>query len=147
MADIERQAPTVALAEHLGGFAAAEGTFTRAVTHVRADGWPRLSVTFAVALGASDGCSAELLRAFLGVGRVRTYPRRRPHYDDEVVFAVRAFRDLVDVVVPFMDEHLPPSHKRTQYETWRRDLLAYDAARSTRPAWSRTRRPAADPSR
>jgi hypothetical protein len=140
MADAERGTPTDALAEHLGGFVAAEGTFTRAVSHVRADGQPRLSFTFAVALGASDHISVELLHAVLGVGRVRSYPRRRAHYDDEVVFAVRAFRDLVDVVVPFMDEHLPPSHKRDQYDAWRRELLAYDTARRGRSGWSRRAR-------
>lgn len=79
---------------------------------------------------------------FLGVGRVRTYPRRKAHYDDEVVYAVRAFRDLVNVVVPFLDEHLPTSHKRMRYEAWRTELLAYDAARASRQGWSRRRRSA-----
>jgi hypothetical protein len=41
------------------------------------------------------------------------------------VFAVNALPDLVEVVVPFMDEHLPPSHKREQYQLWRADLLEY----------------------
>ena len=54
-----------------------------------------------------------------------------------MVFAVRAFRELVDVVVPFLDEHLPPSYKRTQYETWRAQLLAYDAERASWAGWSR----------
>jgi hypothetical protein len=85
-----------------------------------------------VALGAVDRTSAELLRSFLGVGRIRTYPRRKPHYDDEVVFAVRAFGDLVEVIVPFMDAHLPPSHKREQYRAWKMELLAYDATRAGR---------------
>jgi len=38
---------------------------------------------------------------------------------------VSALADLVEVVVPFMDEHLPPSHKREQYLVWREELLAY----------------------
>lgn len=95
-------------------------------------GTARPSFTFAVMLGARDRDMAELPHQFLGVGRLRTYPRRQEHHDDAVVFAVRAFADLVDVVVPFMDEHLPPSHKRTQYLAWRDELLAYDRGRRGR---------------
>lgn len=32
---------------------------------------------------------------------------------------------LVEVVVPFMDEHLPPAYKRQQYEAWRAQLFEY----------------------
>src|SRR5262245_9938993 len=41
------------------------------------------------------------------------------HYDDEVQFTVQATRELVEVVVPFMDAHLPESYKREQYLEWR----------------------------
>jgi hypothetical protein len=113
------------LAEQLAGFVAAEGTFT--------DDGSRFA--FAVALGASDATTCKLLHQFFGVGRVRWYQRRKDHYDDEVVFVVRRLRDLVEVVVPFMDEHLHNSYKRTQYEVWRRSLLAYweTSARRVRP--------------
>jgi hypothetical protein len=69
------------------------------------------------------------------VGRLVGHRRRRPHYDDEVAFVVTRLRDLVEVVVPFMDDHLPVSHKRVQYEAWRADLLAYweHQARRRRP--------------
>jgi len=128
-----------ALAGTIGGFVAAEGTFVSSTVDGGQNG-PRMSFTFAVALGASDAGTCELLRSVLGVGRVRTSTRRAPHYDDEVVFAVRAFGDLVGTVVPFMDEHLPPSHKREQYLAWRQKLLAYDAIRGQRSGWSRRRR-------
>jgi hypothetical protein len=122
--------------DYLGGFIAAEGTFTTSGLDGGSNGL-RQTFGFAVALGASDEEMCDLLRLVLGVGRVRRYPRRKPHYDDEVVYAVRAFRDLIDVVVPFMDEHLPPSYKRTQYEAWREELLGYDATRASRQGWSR----------
>ena len=37
--------------------------------------------------------------------------------------------------MPFMDEHLPPSHKREQYLVWRAQLLDYweHQARRRRP--------------
>jgi hypothetical protein len=108
--------PVTERAEWLGGFVAAEGTFTFSGTRTFA---------FAVALGASDAGTCEQLHEFFGVGHVRWYPRRKAHYDDEVVFVVRRLRDLLDVVVPFMDEHLRPSYKREQYEAWRRALLDY----------------------
>jgi hypothetical protein len=65
-----------------------------------------------VGLGATDSSTCEALRTFFGVGTLHWSPRRRDHYDDEAAFHVRALRDLVEVVVPFMDEHLPPSHQR-----------------------------------
>jgi len=103
------------LASFLGGFVAAEGCFTRTGPRFR----------FAIALGARDIGMCDLAARLLEVGYVRTYPRRRPHYDDEVTFSVQSTRDLVTVVVPFMDESLPPSHKRAQYMRWRTELLSH----------------------
>jgi len=119
------------LADALGGLVAAEGTFTVART-TGARGFTRSSFTFAVMLGSADRTTVELLRDVLGVGRIRLYQRRREHHDDAVVFAVRAFADLLDVVVPFMDEHLPHSYKREQYLRWRAELLTYDRIRRQR---------------
>jgi hypothetical protein len=45
---------------------------------------------------------------------------------------VRALPDLVEVIVPFMDEHLAPSYKRIQYEAWRPALLGYWEHRAKR---------------
>ena len=42
-----------------------------------------------------------------------------------MAFVVSRLGDLVHVVVPFMDEHLPPSYKREQYLVWRAELLDY----------------------
>jgi hypothetical protein len=103
------------LADALAGFVAAEGTFVRSRDARR--------FRFAVALGGTDAGMCELLRAFLGVGSVRTYPKRKPEHDDEVVFAVTSRAALREVVVPFIDEHLRPCYKRRQYEDWRRALL------------------------
>ena len=47
------------------------------------------------------------------------------HYDDEVVFHIQRLSDLVEVAVPFMDEHLTASFRREQYERWRAALLEY----------------------
>lgn len=85
----------------------------------------RLRFRFAVGLGATDRDTCDLFKVFLGVGHVTRSPRRKPHYDDEVTFAVQAQRELVEVVVPFMDEHLPESYKRQQYLEWRAKLFEY----------------------
>lgn len=103
------------IAAFLGGFIAGEG-------YLRSGSGQTACV---VALGATDAGMCELLHEFMGVGRVRRYARRAPHYDDEVVWVVRSLRDLVEVVVPFLDEHLPPSYKRVQCEAWRAELLTY----------------------
>jgi hypothetical protein len=108
---------TDGLAEFIAGFIAAEGTFVRSGTPP--------TFTFAVALGATDAATCEKIHGYFGVGAVRTYPRRKAHYDDEVLYNVRAMRDLIEVILPFMDEHLPPSYKRDQYEVWRAALVDY----------------------
>jgi hypothetical protein len=107
------------LAAWIAGFVAAEGCFTKAETP------NQRRFFFFVGVGAVDGPVCELLQLVFGVGHVYAYARRRPHYDDEVTYVVTRLRDLVEVVVPFMDEHLPTSHKRIQYEGWRAELLAY----------------------
>lgn len=114
--------PATELAAYIAGFAIAEGTFIRSSNRF----------AFAVSLGAADHMMCLLLRDYFGVGRVRTYPRRRDHYDDEVVFSVQSLRDLVEVIVPFMDEHLRPSYKREQYDAWRAELLAHWESKAKR---------------
>jgi hypothetical protein len=44
-------------------------------------------------------------------------------------------RDLVGIVAPFMDAHLPASYKRSQYLAWRAELLDAWEHRSRRPRW------------
>jgi len=73
-----------------------------------------------------------LLSAFFAVGSITRSPRRKSHYDDEVAFVVGSARELVEVIVPFMDEHLPPSHKRVQYLAWRERLLDHWERRAKR---------------
>ena len=109
--------PATDVASFVGGFVAAEGSFT-------ISGEPS-SFTFAIGLGALDRGMCQLVQELLGVGHITEFARRKAHYDDEAAIVVRALPELIDVVVPFMDEHLPPSYKRLQYEAWRTALLEY----------------------
>jgi len=45
---------------------------------------------------------------------------------------VQSQRQLIEVIVPFMDEHLPESYKRQQYLEWRAKLLDYWEHRAKR---------------
>lgn len=118
---------TDALAAFLAGFVVAEGCFTGTRSGPR--------YRFSVGLGACDAGTCEMLHEFFGVGSLHRSPRRKPHYDDEVTYAVRSARELVEVVVPFMDEHLLASYKRVQYLEWRARLLDHweHRARRVRP--------------
>jgi len=111
--------------DYLAGFVAAEGTLARTGRRF----------AFRVALGATDAATCRLLLTMLGVGTISVSPRRAAHYDDEVCYAVQSLPELVEVVVPFLDEHLPPSYKREQYLAWRAELMAYwdERARRRRP--------------
>ncbi len=108
---------TERVADFVSGFVVAEGCFTRTGSPPK--------FTFSLALGAADATTCTLLKSLFGVGFVLRSPRRKPHYDDEVVFQVRRMKDLLTVIVPFMDEHLPPSYKRVQYKIWRAELVDY----------------------
>jgi len=107
--------PAGDLAAFVAGFICAEGCFKRESRRF----------ALSVGLGATDAATCHLLHAFFGVGHVYWHPRRKPHYDDEVVYVVQPLNELIEVIVPFMDEHLPPSYKRRQYEAWRAALLDY----------------------
>jgi hypothetical protein len=109
--------PATDLAAYAAGFVAAEGHFGASASGTR--------FRVAVGLAATDAGSCSLLHDLFGVGTITHARRRKDHYDDEVSWQVQSVRDLVAVVVPFMDEHLPPSHKREQYEVWRGALLEY----------------------
>jgi LAGLIDADG endonuclease len=113
-----------ALAAFIGGFVAGEGSFSGT-----SDGTRYL---FEVGLGASDREMCEFLRRQLGVGHVYDSPRREPHHEDESNLNITALRELLEVVVPFMDAHLPPSYKREQYLSWRGRLLDYWEHRAKR---------------
>jgi hypothetical protein len=113
----------------IGGFVAAEGTFTGGAFS------NQVVFRFAVGLGATDAGMCEFMLEFFGVGHIWTSPRRKAHYDDEVTYAVQSQSDLIEVIVPFMDEHLPDSYKRLQYLDWRERLVDYweHRARRRRP--------------
>jgi hypothetical protein len=116
--------PATDIGAFVAGFVAAEGTFV-------VSGEPP-KFTFAVGLGALDGATSVGIQNYLGAGSLVRSPRRRAHYDDEVTFAIQSLRDHVAVTVPFMDEHLPESHKREQYVVWRERLLDYWEHRAKR---------------
>jgi hypothetical protein len=108
---------TEPIAAFIGGFVAAEGTFGASDQGTR--------FKFAVGLGAADAATCVMLQEFFGCGGISRSPRRKPHYDDECAFAIQSLADHIAVTVPFMDAHLPESHKRTQYLVWRAALLEY----------------------
>jgi len=93
------QPDTDALAAFLGGFVAAEGCFSGTAKGNR--------FILEVSLGASDRAMCEIVADFLGVGHIYDSSRRQAHYDDEAAYQIQSLRDLVEVVVPFMDDHLP----------------------------------------
>lgn len=112
------------MARFIAGFVAGEGCFTG-----QGDG---TRFTFEVGLGSLDRDMCERLRDFLAAGHVYDSARREQHHDDQSVFMVQSLRELLDVVVPFMDAHLPPSYKREQYLDWRERLFDYWEHRAKR---------------
>jgi hypothetical protein len=74
----------------------------------------------------------NVMHDLLGVGHTYESPRRKEHYDDEVSYIVQSLPELITVVVPFMDAHLPQSYKREQYLAWRERLLDYWEHRAKR---------------
>lgn len=69
---------------------------------------------------------------FLGVGSVHDSPAKRVTWQPTSTLTVASFRAHRSATIPFADTFIIPSAKRRQYERWRDDLLAYDAARPRR---------------
>ena len=112
------------VADFLAGFVAAEGCFAHSGARFR----------LAVALADDDVAGVELLRAFTGVGTICRSPPRSERTKGAVIWAVQSRVELLDVVVPWLDDHLAPCHKRQQYEAWRAALLVAGRPRSRRAA-------------
>jgi hypothetical protein len=108
---------TEAIAAFLAGFVAGEGCFWGASDGTR--------FVFELGLGATDRGMCEAMREFLGTGCVYEYAPRKQHYDGEAQYRLGSHKLLIETLLPFMDEHLPPSYKREQYLEWRARLLDY----------------------
>jgi hypothetical protein len=85
---------------------------------------PEFVAGFVVAEGSFARTGRPSRHAFFGVGHVYRYPPRRPGTQGAAIFTVQRRRDLVEVVLPFLDTYLPPSRKLRQYTAWRASLLA-----------------------
>lgn len=117
--------PVTELAAHVAGFIVARATSARTAQR-RGSGSPS---GWRQQTGArATSCSSCSRRHHHGDAPPSGPPRRE-------LAGAGAPRALVHVVVPFMDHHLPPSHKREQYVTWRALLLEYwdYGARRVRP--------------
>jgi hypothetical protein len=74
----------------------------------------------------------EALREFLGYGSL--YDRSPPNgrWQPTVTFTVNSITAHRFATIPFADQFLLPSAKRTQFELWRRALDSYEKAHPNR---------------
>ena len=111
----------------LGGLIAGEGCFTshdRGEAFVR-DGSPRRRFVFQLAMASRDRPLLEQLHRVLGCGQITDSHPAKAGWLPITTVSVSRERDLIDRVIPFMDRFLLPCAKRTQFEHWREELLAY----------------------
>src|SRR5688500_15289750 len=86
----------------IGGFVAAEGSFT---VHPLVG---RRKFVFRVELVGSDRELVRQIREFVGMGRIETFARRKPHHDDVIRYVLLSLGDLINVLVPlWMNITLP----------------------------------------
>jgi hypothetical protein len=117
----------------LGGFVAGEGSFIVTTRQPPfKDGTPKRRFVFQVALATRDRPMLEALRAFLGFGCINDRLPARAHWQPESVFTIASQKAHRAATIPFADEFLLPSAKRTQFERWRSALVAYENERPTR---------------
>jgi hypothetical protein len=121
----------------LGGFVAGEGWFgtKRRATAFVANGAPRLTFVFAIAVAQRDRPLLEALVAFLGHGRILDRARRRPHHEPISELSISSSLVHRRATIPFAEHFLLPSAKRRQFEHWRAQLEAYEAERPSQ--WRR----------
>jgi hypothetical protein len=114
----------------LGGLVAGEGCFsiTRASTQPRRDGSMRLRFVFSVTMATRDREIVEALRNHLGVGSIEIKLPRDPRHLEQVRLTVNSRRAHFAATIPYMEQYLLSSAKRTQYERWRDALVEHELA-------------------
>ena len=117
----------------LGGIVAGEGCFRRSERREAfSDGSARIRFVFELSLVTADRPLVEALQwALGGAGAIRDRPPRRSHWQGETCLTIASERAHVASTIPFADRYLPPCHKRSQFERWRDELVAYRAHRET----------------
>ena len=80
-------------------------------------------------MASDDRALLERMQRVLGVGTIQDRGRRRPHWKPESRLTVASEASHLRTTIPFCDRYLAAGHKRTQFESWRRDILAYRARR------------------
>jgi LAGLIDADG endonuclease len=80
----------------------------------------QVSHRFAVTQGASSAVCLEDLQRFFGVGRIYRNARRDNHREDLLQYRVERRVDLVEVVIPFFQEHSLRTSKRHDFEAFAR---------------------------
>jgi hypothetical protein len=110
------------------GFVDGEGCFSISVVRNRVCklGW-QVQHEFSVTQGATSRHALELLREFFGVGTLILNRRHDNHREPLWRFSVKRRADLVEVVVPFFEEHPLITAKRADYELFREALEVIEA--------------------
>jgi hypothetical protein len=71
---------------------------------------------FVVTQGAGSAAALEELHEFFGVGRVYRNQRHDNHREDLLQYRVGRLADLLEVVIPFFEEHPLRTAKRVDFE-------------------------------
>jgi hypothetical protein len=127
----------------LGGLVAGEGSFhlKHRARGFAIDGSERLRFIFSIKVASRDRPLLELLRLFIGVGRMRDMAPRRANWQPLTELAVSSCAEHHAATIPFADTYLLPSAKRDQFEAWRRTMNDYETARLTKTRWGQGRSP------
>jgi LAGLIDADG endonuclease len=114
-ADNQQERPGIE--QWIVGFVDGEGCFSISVVRNPGCrlGW-QVQHEFSVTQAASSRPALELLIREFGVGRVIENRRHDDHHEHLLRFSVKRRSDLVDVVVPFFEEHPLITAKRLDFE-------------------------------
>jgi hypothetical protein len=120
----------------LGGFIAGEGHFgvTTKQPPFRS-GDPRLRFVFSIEVASRDRHVLDALRTSLGTGSIRRRDPRGEGWQATAILSVGSILAHRQSVIPFMDLHLGPGAKRSQFELWLAAMDAYEGLHPTR--WGR----------
>jgi len=82
---------------------------------------------FQMHLAICDRAALEALRDTLGFGCINDRPGKG-NWEPSATLSISSRKAHLASTIPFMEEYLLPSQKRTQFEQWRDALVAYEAA-------------------
>lgn len=131
-ADNQQERPGID--DWIAGFVDGEGTFSVSVFRNRTTslGW-QVFPEFVVTQGLKGLEALEVIQGHFKCGKIYINRRNDNHREDIARYCVRSLKDLIEVIVPFFEEHQLVTAKRLEFQKFARVVGLMENGRHHEP--------------